>query len=78
MSLIRSSLLDSWSWDQLRTMKVGGNAAAAEFFNKSPSSNRDAKTKYTSRVAIAYKEKLEQRRAEDMIRYGYSIINHLP
>lgn len=51
-------------------MKVGGNAAATEFFNKSPSSNKDAKTKYTSRVAIAYKEKLEQRKAEDMIRYG--------
>ena len=51
-------------------MKVGGNAAAIEFFNKSPTSNKDAKTKYTSRVAIAYKEKLEQRKAEDMIRYG--------
>ncbi|KAG0336013.1 coiled-coil domain-containing protein mad1 [Podila humilis] len=46
-------------------MKVGGNAAAAEFFNKSTSSNKDAKTKYTSRVAITYKEKLEQRKAED-------------
>ncbi|KAF9301255.1 ADP-ribosylation factor GTPase activating protein, ER-Golgi transport [Mortierella antarctica] len=67
ISFVRSSLLDSWSWDQLRTMKVGGNAAAAEFFNKSLSSNKDAKTKYTSRIAIAYKEKLEQRKAEDMI-----------
>ncbi|KAF9371784.1 ADP-ribosylation factor GTPase activating protein, ER-Golgi transport [Podila verticillata] len=67
ISFVRSSLLDSWSWDQLRTMKVGGNAAATEFFNKSPSINKDAKTKYTSRVAIAYKEKLEQRKAEDMI-----------
>ncbi|KAI9236138.1 MAG: hypothetical protein BYD32DRAFT_419462 [Podila humilis] len=67
ISFVRSSLLDSWSWDQLRTMKVGGNAAAIEFFNKSPTSNKDAKTKYTSRVAIAYKEKLEQRKAEDMI-----------
>lgn len=53
-------------------MKVGGNAAAAEFFNKSLSSNKDAKTKYTSRIAIAYKEKLEQRKTEDMIRYGHS------
>ncbi|KAG0351010.1 ADP-ribosylation factor GTPase activating protein, ER-Golgi transport [Podila minutissima] len=67
ISFVRSSLLDSWSWDQLRTMKVGGNAAAAEFFNKSLSSNKDAKTKYTSRIAIAYKEKLEQRKTEDMI-----------
>ncbi|KAF9429647.1 ADP-ribosylation factor GTPase activating protein, ER-Golgi transport [Podila epigama] len=63
-----SSLLDSWTWDQLRSMKVGGNAAAAEYFNKNPASvNKDGKTKYTSRIAVAYKEKLEQRKAEDMI-----------
>ncbi|KAF9575229.1 ADP-ribosylation factor GTPase activating protein, ER-Golgi transport [Mortierella alpina] len=68
ISFVRSSLLDSWSWDQLRTMKVGGNAAMQEFFNKSMSgSSKDAKTKYTSKVALAYKEKLEQRKQEDMI-----------
>ncbi|KAF9173460.1 ADP-ribosylation factor GTPase activating protein, ER-Golgi transport [Mortierella sp. AD011] len=68
ISFVRSSLLDSWTWDQLRTMKVGGNAALHEFFNKSPAgSNKDAKTKYTSKVAIAYKEKLELRKAEDAI-----------
>ncbi|KAF9969053.1 ADP-ribosylation factor GTPase activating protein, ER-Golgi transport, partial [Actinomortierella ambigua] len=67
ISFVRSTLLDSWSWDQLRTMKVGGNTAAQEFFSKSPISmaSKDAKTKYTSKVALAYKEKLEQRRAED-------------
>ncbi|KAF9436578.1 ADP-ribosylation factor GTPase activating protein, ER-Golgi transport [Entomortierella beljakovae] len=66
ISFVRSSLLDSWSWDQLRTMKVGGNAALHEFFNKSLlGSNKDAKTKYTSKVAVAYKEKLEQRKIED-------------
>ncbi|KAG0364515.1 ADP-ribosylation factor GTPase activating protein, ER-Golgi transport [Gamsiella multidivaricata] len=68
ISFVRSSLLDSWTWDQLRTMKVGGNAALNEFFNKSPmGSSRDAKTKYTSKAAVAYKEKLEQRKAEDAI-----------
>ncbi|KAF9585669.1 ADP-ribosylation factor GTPase activating protein, ER-Golgi transport [Lunasporangiospora selenospora] len=68
ISFVRSSLLDSWTWDQLRTMKVGGNAAMNEFFNKSlVSTSKDAKTKYTSRVAISYKEKLEQRKAEDLI-----------
>ncbi|KAF9209796.1 ADP-ribosylation factor GTPase activating protein, ER-Golgi transport [Haplosporangium sp. Z 27] len=47
-------------------MKVGGNAALQEFFSKSPSGiNKDAKTKYTSKVAVAYKEKLELRKAED-------------
>ncbi|OAQ32254.1 ArfGap-domain-containing protein [Linnemannia elongata AG-77] len=66
ISFVRSSVLDSWSWDQLRTMKVGGNAALNEFFSKSLlSSNKDAKTKYTSKVAVAYKEKLEQRKVED-------------
>ncbi|KAI1318528.1 ADP-ribosylation factor GTPase activating protein, ER-Golgi transport [Mortierella claussenii] len=49
-------------------MKVGGNAALHEFFNKSAlGSSKDAKTKYTSKIAVAYKEKLEQRKAEDMI-----------
>lgn len=51
-------------------MKVGGNAALNEFFSKSLlSSNKDAKTKYTSKVAVAYKEKLEQRKVEDAARY---------
>ncbi|KAG0211309.1 ADP-ribosylation factor GTPase activating protein, ER-Golgi transport [Mortierella sp. GBA30] len=68
ISFVRSSLLDSWSWGQLRTMKVGGNAAMQEFFSKSlVGSSKDAKTKYTSKVAVAYKEKLEQRKAEDQI-----------
>ncbi|KAF9910988.1 ADP-ribosylation factor GTPase activating protein, ER-Golgi transport [Lobosporangium transversale] len=68
ISFVRSSLLDSWTWDQLRTMKVGGNAALHEFFNKSLlGSSKDAKTKYTSKIAIAYKEKLEQRKTEDAI-----------
>jgi ADP-ribosylation factor GTPase-activating protein 2/3 len=51
-------------------MKVGGNAALNEFFSKSLlSSSKDAKTKYTSKVAVAYKEKLEQRKVEDAARY---------
>ncbi|KAG0239370.1 ADP-ribosylation factor GTPase activating protein, ER-Golgi transport [Mortierella sp. GBA43] len=49
-------------------MKVGGNAALHEFFSKSPvGSSKDAKTKYTSKIAVSYKEKLEQRKAEDEI-----------
>lgn len=53
-------------------MKVGGNAALNEFFSKSLlSSNKDAKTKYTSKVAVAYKEKLEQRKVEDAARYVF-------
>lgn len=58
-------------------MKVGGNAALHEFFSKSPQgSSKDAKTRYTSKVAVAYKEKLEQRKAEDEIRYYYTHIRN--
>lgn len=49
-------------------MTVGGNAAAREYFNKYPTSdNKDAKTKYSSKIGIAYKEKLAQKVKEDMI-----------
>ncbi|KAL1924824.1 uncharacterized protein VTP21DRAFT_4478 [Calcarisporiella thermophila] len=68
ISFVRSCVLDSWTWDQLRTMKVGGNAAATEFFAKhgGTTASKDAKSKYTSRAATMYKEKLAQRVKEDI------------
>ncbi|KAF9896113.1 ADP-ribosylation factor GTPase activating protein, ER-Golgi transport, partial [Lobosporangium transversale] len=49
-------------------MIVGGNAAAREYFSKYPGADtKDAKTKYSSKVAIAYKEKLAQKVKEDML-----------
>jgi ADP-ribosylation factor GTPase-activating protein 2/3 len=69
----RSTNLDSWQLSQLRTMKVGGNASATEFFTKhggaSLLSESDVKKKYTSRVAELYKEELAKRVKEDAIRY---------
>ena len=62
ITFVRSTELDSWSWDQLRIMKVGGNAAASDFFNKHGSSafsSKDPKSKYSSSVAISYKEQLK-------------------
>ncbi|KAF9920610.1 ADP-ribosylation factor GTPase activating protein, ER-Golgi transport [Linnemannia zychae] len=66
--VLMSTVLDKWTWEQLRAMTIGGNAAAKEHFSKYPGSDtKDAKTKYSSKAAIAYKEKLAQRVKDDMI-----------
>lgn len=66
----RSTNLDSWQLNQLRTMKVGGNASATEFFSKHGGStllsDSDTKKKYSSRVAELYKEELARRVKEDV------------
>ena len=68
----RSTNLDSWQLAQLRTMKVGGNASASEFFNKhgvsSLLSDADTKKKYSSRVGELYKEELARRVQDDAAR----------
>ena len=65
----RSTVLDSWTWDQLRQMAVGGNQAATEYFSKNMTtgSTKDAKAKYTSRAGQQYKKLLEKRAADDAI-----------
>lgn len=64
-----STNLDSWQLSQLRTMKVGGNASATDFFNRHGGGslliNSDTKAKYTSRFAELYKEELAKRVKED-------------
>ncbi|KAI1789968.1 ArfGap-domain-containing protein [Ganoderma leucocontextum] len=69
ISFVRSTNLDSWQLNQLRTMKVGGNASATDFFNKHGGSallsDSDSKKKYSSRVAELYKEELARRVKED-------------
>lgn len=68
-----STTLDSWQLNQLRTMKVGGNASATEFFTRhggaSLLSDTDPKKKYTSRTAELYREELAKRVKEDVIKY---------
>ncbi len=68
----RSTNLDSWQLGQLRTMKVGGNTSAAEFFTKHGGSSllndSDTKKKYSSRVAELYKEELAKRVKDDVLR----------
>lgn len=69
ISFVRSTNLDSWTLNQLRTMKVGGNASAADFFNRHGGSNLlngvDGKTKYTSEIAKRYLVELDKRKKED-------------
>ena len=67
----RSTNLDSWQLAQLRTMKVGGNASATDFFTRhggaSLLSDSDVKKKYTSRAAELYREELARRVREDVV-----------
>lgn len=70
ITFVRSTNLDSWTWAQLRMMKVSGNAAASDFFFKHGGSHllapsTEGKVKYTSQAAIAYKDELKRRMAAD-------------
>ncbi|KAF5314905.1 hypothetical protein D9619_007510 [Psilocybe cf. subviscida] len=77
ISFVRSTNLDSWQLAQLRTMKVGGNGLAKEFFTKhggsSLLSDSDTKKKYSSRVAELYREELAKRVKDDVARFPNGI-----
>jgi len=78
ISFVRSTNLDSWQLNQLRTMKVGGNASATEFFSKhggsSLLSDSDTKKKYSGKVAELYKEELASRVKADAVRFPTGIV----
>ncbi|KAL7279589.1 hypothetical protein ACG7TL_005994 [Trametes sanguinea] len=78
ISFVRSTNLDSWQLNQLRTMKVGGNASATEFFTKHGGaallSDSDTKKKYSSRVAELYKEELARRVREDAAKFPDKVV----
>ncbi|KAN0111170.1 ArfGap domain containing protein [Russula decolorans] len=73
ISFVRSTNLDSWQLAQLRTMKVGGNASATDFFTRhggaSLLNDSDVKKKYTSRAAELYREELARRVKEDVAQF---------
>ncbi|KAJ3256324.1 ADP-ribosylation factor GTPase activating protein, ER-Golgi transport [Boothiomyces macroporosus] len=68
----RSVQLDSWTVDQLRVMKVGGNQAAQEYLKGT--SFKDAKAKYTSRQMQMYKERLMKLVQEDIKKYPNELV----
>lgn len=76
ISFVRSVNLDSWTLDQLRVMKVGGNANIAEFFRQHSMAidGQDAKLRYSSRVAGLYKERLAKLSDEDARRFPCRIV----
>ncbi|KAJ2711213.1 ADP-ribosylation factor GTPase-activating protein 2 [Coemansia spiralis] len=66
ITFVRSTSLDSWTWDQLRVMKVGGNGNAISFWRQHGSTPGDAKSKYTGRVAQQYKAHLKKLAQQDL------------
>ncbi|RPA87553.1 ArfGap-domain-containing protein [Ascobolus immersus RN42] len=78
ISFVRSTILDQWQWEQLRIMKVGGNASATKFFQSHGGSaalaSKDPKTKYTHSAAVKYKEELKRRAAEDAKQFPGEVV----
>ncbi|KAF8318944.1 ArfGap-domain-containing protein [Clavulina sp. PMI_390] len=70
ISFVQSSTLDSWQLKHLRTMKVGGNRSATEFYTRHGSAallgNADTKKKYTAPVADLYRAELVNRVQQDV------------
>uniref|UniRef100_A0AAZ3P2J1 ADP-ribosylation factor GTPase-activating protein 3 n=1 Tax=Oncorhynchus tshawytscha TaxID=74940 RepID=A0AAZ3P2J1_ONCTS len=74
LSFIRSTELDSnWSWYQLRCMQVGGNASANAFFAQQGCTSNAANTKYNSRAAVLYREKIKTSATQATRRFGTEV-----
>lgn len=67
LPLCRSTILDAWTWEQLRLMKVGGNERARAFFAQHGNLHvvKDIEAKYGCAIATQYKEKLRKLMLED-------------
>ena len=78
LTFVRSSRLDTWSWEQLRKMQVSGNGVATAFFRQHGCSTKDATAKYNSRAAALYKEKVSQLASQAMRMYGTQVHINVP
>jgi len=76
ISFVRSTILDSWNLDQLRSMKCGGNENARIHFNQygGVAKYKDPKAKYQSRPVLLYKEHLQKLVEEDIKKYPDKIV----
>jgi len=75
VTFVRSTQLDTtWTWTQLRSMQLGGNANAAAYFSQHNSTSTDAQQKYNSRAAHLYREKLNQTVAKYNKLHGNKIV----
>lgn len=63
--MYRSTVLDGWNSYQIRMMKYGGNSSASAL----NVGNKNAVEKYSNRLAVEYKEKLNRRVRLDVERY---------
>ncbi|XP_034529968.1 ADP-ribosylation factor GTPase-activating protein 3-like [Notolabrus celidotus] len=71
LSFIRSTELDfNWSWFQLRCMQVGGNSNAISFFSQHGCTSNAANTKYNSRAAQLYRDKIKTSGTQATRRHG--------
>lgn len=55
LTFVQSAQLDSWSWDHLRAMQVGGNARARRFFKDHGGMKPSHSAKYNSNAAARYR-----------------------
>lgn len=62
ISFVRSTILDTWNDLQIRSMKFGGNKRAS---NSLPKTQGDIQSKYSSRIAVEYKERLVSMARQD-------------
>eukprot|EP00124_Ichthyophonus_hoferi_P004999 Ihof_evm2s634 gene=Ihof_evmTU2s634 len=72
-SFVRSTNLDVWTCTQIRSMQLGGNTKAAQFFRDYNLTTKDMKAKYNSRAALLYREKLANLVAQDERKGGHPL-----
>lgn len=58
LSFVRSVTMDKWKESELEKMKVGGNSKMKSFFEAREGANGPIRTKYNTKAAALYKDKI--------------------